>query len=137
VTGGVLSQIARIDRVLPSNSMYIPIKEDYERRTKHSQEVGMSADLYAKQVVSKLLVRSPPRNIWAGYGVNLVWFALTFLPSSILVCRHVVFAYPFADSPKGHGLQPHVQFMEASITECQKDELSSLRPILADRKSAC
>lgn len=85
VTGGVLSHIARTDRVLAPDSLYLPIKEDYERRTKHSQEVGMPAETYAKQVVSKLTVRNPPRNIWAGYGVFMVWFATTFLPQSFLV----------------------------------------------------
>jgi 1-acylglycerone phosphate reductase len=85
VTGGVLSQIARVDRVLAPDSLYLPIEADYIRRTKHSQEVGIPADRYAKQVVSKLAVRNPPREIWAGYGVRLVWFASTFLPRSILV----------------------------------------------------
>lgn len=85
VTGGVLSQIARINRVLAPDSLYLPIKDDYERRTKHSQEVGMPAEKYAKQVVTKLTVKNPPRSIWAGYGVNLVWFATTFLPQSLLV----------------------------------------------------
>jgi len=85
VTGGVLSQIARVDRVLPPDSLYLPIEADYIRRTKHSQEVGIPADKYAKQVVSKLTTRNPPREIWAGYGARLVWFVSTFLPKSILV----------------------------------------------------
>jgi len=36
---------------------------------------------------------------------------------------HALFVYPFADQLKGNGLQPHVQSMETSIAECQKDEL--------------
>jgi len=85
VTGGVLSQIARVDRVLGPDSLYLPIEADYIRRTKHSQEVGIPADRYAKQVVSKLTTRNPPREIWVGYGASLVWFASTFLPRSLLV----------------------------------------------------
>jgi 1-acylglycerone phosphate reductase len=85
VTGGVKSQIARIDRVLNEDSIYLPLEADYIRRTKHSQEVGMPAEKYAKTVVGKLLGWGPPQRIWAGYGVMLVWFASTFLPRSVMV----------------------------------------------------
>lgn len=85
VTGGVLSHIARTNRELSPDSLYLAVKEDYERRTKHSQEVGMPVEKYAKQVVSKLTVGNPRRNIWAGYGVLQVWLATTFFPQSFLV----------------------------------------------------
>jgi 1-acylglycerone phosphate reductase len=85
VTGGVKSNIARIDRTLPEDSVYLPISPEYVRRTKHSQEVGMPNEKYAKQVVSGVLARNPKRNIWAGYGALLVWIASTFFPSWFLV----------------------------------------------------
>jgi len=85
VTGGVKSQIARVDRQLPSGSIYLPISAEYLRRTKHSQEVGMATDQYAPSVVSQILGSSKPRFIWEGYGARLVWFASTFLPYWVMV----------------------------------------------------
>lgn len=37
VTGGVQSRIARTDRTLSEDSLYLPISADYLRRVKHSQ----------------------------------------------------------------------------------------------------
>jgi 1-acylglycerone phosphate reductase len=85
VTGGVKSNIARTDRTLPSNSIYLPINQEYLRRTKHSQEVGMPNEKYAKFVVSRVLSSRTKRNIWAGYGAFLVWFTSVFMPSWVLV----------------------------------------------------
>ncbi|KAF1353531.1 hypothetical protein BDV97DRAFT_375508 [Delphinella strobiligena] len=91
VTGGVKSRIARIDRTLPEGSIYIPIEDSYIRRTKHSQEVGMPNEHYAKSVVSQLL-RSPTKLfIWEGSKSWLVWFASTFLPHSFMVSIIVAF----------------------------------------------
>jgi 1-acylglycerone phosphate reductase len=52
VTGGVKSNIARLDRVLKDDSIYMPLATEYIRRTKHSQEVGMPTENYARSVVS-------------------------------------------------------------------------------------
>lgn len=85
VTGGVKSRIARIDRTLPEDSIYVPINTDYQRRTKHSQEVGMSNEKYAKSVVDQLL-RSPNRSsIWEGSLSWVAWFVTTFLPYGVMV----------------------------------------------------
>jgi 1-acylglycerone phosphate reductase len=89
ITGGVKSNLARVDRTLAPDSIYMPLKAEYLRRTKHSQEVGMPTDQYAKTVVSQILGFRKRRFIWAGFGVNLVWFASTFLPHWVMVsCRH-------------------------------------------------
>ncbi|KAF2668401.1 NAD(P)-binding protein [Microthyrium microscopicum] len=80
VTGGVVSNIARTERVLGESSIYQPITKEYARRTKHSQEVGMDTEKYAQSVLKQLLVRSPPRYIWEGFGSYLVWFVSTFMP---------------------------------------------------------
>jgi 1-acylglycerone phosphate reductase len=85
VTGGVKSQIARLDRQLPPDSIYLPIDAEYLRRTKHSQEVGMPSDQYAESVVSQLVRNSKPRFIWEGTSAKLVWFISTFLPHWVMV----------------------------------------------------
>lgn len=95
VTGGVVSQLARVDRVLAPNSLYLPVEADYIRRTRHSQEVGIPADKYANQVVSKLAIKNPPREIWAGYGARMIWFVTMFLPRSFLV-RFYRRPYPYS-----------------------------------------
>ncbi|KAF2432016.1 short chain dehydrogenase/reductase [Tothia fuscella] len=84
VTGGVKSNIARTDRTLPQDSIYLPISAEYVRRTKHSQEVGMPNEKYAAQVVSGVLKRRPRRNIWAGYGAWMIWVASTFFPAWLM-----------------------------------------------------
>jgi 1-acylglycerone phosphate reductase len=86
VTGGVKSQIARLDRVLADDSIYQPLSAEYLRRTKHSQEVGMPTMKYARSVVSQVIARKPKTWIWEGFGANLVWFASTFLPRWVMVC---------------------------------------------------
>jgi 1-acylglycerone phosphate reductase len=73
-----------MDRVLAPDSIYQPLAQEYVRRTKHSQEVGMATEKYARDVVSQVLGRSR-RFIWAGFGANLVWFASTFLPAFVMV----------------------------------------------------
>jgi 1-acylglycerone phosphate reductase len=88
VTGGVKSQIARMDRVLSEDSIYLPLSQEYIRRTKHSQEVGMPTMKYATSVVSQIL-GSKKAWIWEGFGANLVWFASNFLPRWVMVSNPV------------------------------------------------
>jgi 1-acylglycerone phosphate reductase len=85
ITGGVKSNIARTDRTLAPDSIYQPLAQEYTRRLKHSQEVGMPTEIYARSVVSQILVNRPPKFVWAGFGAKLVWFASTFLPTWIMV----------------------------------------------------
>jgi 1-acylglycerone phosphate reductase len=85
VTGGVKSNIARVDRTLPPDSFYLPLEQEYARRTKHSQEVGMPTEKYARSVISQILTRTPKTLIWEGFGAKLVWFASTFLPVWVMV----------------------------------------------------
>lgn len=87
VTGGVKSNIARTERSLPRDSIYLPIEENYNRRQKHSQEVGMLTSQYASNVVGKVLGRQgvSGRRIWEGNFAKVVWFANSFLPHSVLV----------------------------------------------------
>ena len=83
VTGGVKSNIARTERTLPQGSPYAPLEANYQRRQKHSQEVGMNAEEYAQEVVGKILAGDgwiwKRRIIWAGGGAALVSWIILFL----------------------------------------------------------
>jgi len=82
VTGGVSSNIARTDRTLPPNSLYLDINEDYQRRVKHSQAGAMSNEVYAKGVVDGALARNgPKRTIWRGNKSWLIWFVRNWVGS--------------------------------------------------------
>ena|ERR1700742_679772 len=85
VTGGVKSNIARNDRTLPADSYYLPLTQEYTRRVKHSQEVGMPTEKYARGVVSHILGQNPPKYVWDGYGAKMIWFITNFLPTWVLV----------------------------------------------------
>ncbi|MCJ1243285.1 hypothetical protein MMC30_000482 [Trapelia coarctata] len=81
VTGGVKSNIARTERVLPEGSLYKGIEGIYERRQKHSQEVGMDTEVYAREVVREVLGEGWSlgrwwRNgeVWAGAKWRFVWW---------------------------------------------------------------
>lgn len=98
ITGGVKSNIARVDRTLNPNSIYMPIEEEYIRRVKHSQEVGMDTKKYAASVVQQVtrpgilarLFRN--RNwVWEGAKSWLVWFGLTFMPKNFFVSASAVY----------------------------------------------
>lgn len=84
VTGGVKSNIARTKRELKGDSIYLPLKEEYEERLVHSQAMGVPNEDYAKRVVKQVLVRRPKDRIWEGGKAWLVWFVSTFLPKSVL-----------------------------------------------------
>ncbi|KAI1951075.1 NADPH-dependent 1-acyl dihydroxyacetone phosphate reductase [Ophidiomyces ophidiicola] len=65
ITGGVKSRIARLERVLPPNSLYLPISDDYARRVTHSQSGAMPNEIYARKVVTQILYGAAPwRWIW-------------------------------------------------------------------------
>ncbi|CAG8982819.1 hypothetical protein HYALB_00006628 [Hymenoscyphus albidus] len=64
VTGGVKSDIARSERVLPGDSLYLEVEGEHRRRVGHSQEGAMDARVYARGVVREAL-RPCPRVWWA------------------------------------------------------------------------
>lgn len=74
VTGGVQSNIARTHRILPNDSLYLDIVEDFERRQTHSQEGAMGHDDYARGVVNAALKKKPVKWLWRGKKAWLVWF---------------------------------------------------------------
>ena len=83
ITGGVKSNIARTERTLPEGSPYALLQAHYQRRQKHSQEVGMDTEEYAREVVGKILAGDgwiwKRRTIWAGGGAALVGRVIPFL----------------------------------------------------------
>ncbi|KAG4423836.1 hypothetical protein IFR04_002981 [Cadophora malorum] len=83
VTGGVQSRIARTDRVLGKESLYLDISQDFERRVKHSQDGAMKADDYARGVVREALKPAwrQKKWLWRGNKSALVWFVYTWLGS--------------------------------------------------------
>lgn len=54
-TGRVKSRLARVERTLPNDSLYMPISDAYEARVKHGVDDSMPADYYAKSVVAQVL----------------------------------------------------------------------------------
>ncbi|KAI1627844.1 short chain dehydrogenase/reductase [Exophiala viscosa] len=87
VTGGVKSRInAHVTRVLPEDSIYAPLEEDYLRRQGHSQEGAMTNEAYADSVVRQVLPGAGPwpwrwllsdarkRWIWEGNKSWLVYY---------------------------------------------------------------
>ncbi|KAJ5090447.1 hypothetical protein N7532_009131 [Penicillium argentinense] len=86
VTGGVQSRIARTQRTLQPNSLYLPIEEEYMRRVTHSQHNAMPNENYARSVVAQVLYGSAPWRwlwpwaqgrktwIWEGHRSWLIWF---------------------------------------------------------------
>lgn len=87
VTGGVKSRInSHVTRVLPKNSIYTAVEENYIRRQGHSQEGAMSNEAYAASVVRQVLPGAGPwpwrwllsdarrRWIWEGNKSWVVYF---------------------------------------------------------------
>jgi 1-acylglycerone phosphate reductase len=80
VTGGVKSNIARTERQLPKDSIYVPIEENFRSRQVHSQASGIPNEQYAASVVRQLLANPKKDTIWEGGKSWLVWFASSFFP---------------------------------------------------------
>ncbi|EXJ69084.1 oxidoreductase [Cladophialophora psammophila CBS 110553] len=87
VTGGVKSRISsHVKRVLPEESLYAPLEENYLRRQGHSQEGAMPTTAYAESIVEQVLPGAGPRPwrwllrdgrrnwIWEGNRSWLVYF---------------------------------------------------------------
>ncbi|KAF2156467.1 NAD(P)-binding protein [Myriangium duriaei CBS 260.36] len=84
VTGGVRSNIARVERHLRSDSLYSAIENYYESRQTHSQLVGIESRLYAERVAKQVTKRNRADRLWEGGKIGMAWFAITFLPRSVL-----------------------------------------------------
>ena len=87
VTGGVKSRIARVKRSLREDSAYKELEDVYQKRQIHSQEVGMETELYAREVVSKVLGAEGrlwrTKTIWAGGSSGTVRWMSWLLPPTV------------------------------------------------------
>jgi 1-acylglycerone phosphate reductase len=75
VTGGVKSNIARTERLLPENSLYTGVEREFEERVKHSQRGAMTATEYAKGVVQQALRKEPGKWYWRGNMAHAIKWA--------------------------------------------------------------
>lgn len=87
VTGGVKSNIARTERQLVPGSFYAPVEAEYNRRVRHSQEVGMDTKQYAVSVVRQVTSQGiltrlfcNPYFIFEGTKSWIVWFVMWYMP---------------------------------------------------------
>ncbi len=88
ITGGVKSRIARVKRSLQEDSAYKELEDHYQKRQTHSQEVGMETELYAREVVQKILRAEGwlwrTKTIWAGGSSGTVRWLSWMLPETVL-----------------------------------------------------
>ncbi|KZV83192.1 NAD(P)-binding protein [Exidia glandulosa HHB12029] len=86
MTGGVRSKIGannpNYGKDLPQSSLYHPIADRIKARVTDLQHGAMPADVYARQVVSVVLRRSPSR-YWLGNFAWTAWILSSFFPRSI------------------------------------------------------
>ncbi|KAF2749046.1 NAD(P)-binding protein [Sporormia fimetaria CBS 119925] len=86
ITGGVKSNIARVDRELPSDSYMLPLKDEYKSRLTHSQQVGMDTQSYARRCVRQVTRQKRwwgvawRRWVWEGKMSWVVWFVRNWVP---------------------------------------------------------
>ena len=87
ITGGVKSNIARVHRELPPDSYMLPLKEEYERRLTHSQQLGMDTQQYSRGCVRQVLKGDGwfgrQRWIWEGKMSWVVWFFYSYWPTKV------------------------------------------------------
>jgi len=80
ITGAVLSNIAANNPSdIPSESMFYGMRDLFIKLRKGvSQTSGLPTHIYAKQVVTKTLKRTPSAWVWAGNTIWPVWLLNTF-----------------------------------------------------------
>ncbi|KAF3915606.1 hypothetical protein ABW21_db0207736 [Orbilia brochopaga] len=83
ITGGVATNLARVDRQLPPDSYYLPIKDYFAKRVQYSQKNSIPPEQYAKRVVAQVIQRNPNAWLYEGYFSLTAWFLDTFFPKWI------------------------------------------------------
>ena len=88
ITGGVKSRIARVKRSLQEDSAYRELEDDYQKRQIHSQHRGIETELYAKEVVKRVLEAEGwlwrTKTIWAGGSSGLIRWLSWILPQVVV-----------------------------------------------------
>lgn len=134
ITGGVKSNIARTERALKPDSIYLPVQEDYERRLTHSQSLGVPTDEYAKTVVAQV-TGTKKETIWAGARSWLIWWLTGYMPKWVLVSGHPAFGAHMCpgnlsatDQDIGESYVSHVWPVQAKV-ERRAKEAAIARPV--------
>ena len=90
VTGGVKSNITRVDRSIKPGSLWEGFEEQYAHRQVYSQTVGQDTSKYARTVVNGVITCRGwlwnSNEIWAGGGISSVKFGIfmdRWLPGGI------------------------------------------------------
>ncbi|PNS14438.1 NADP-dependent 3-hydroxy acid dehydrogenase [Sphaceloma murrayae] len=83
VTGGVKSNIGRVERVLKEGSRYAAAQDEYQRRQKYAAEVGMRSEEYARRVAKRVLGQGERGFVWEGAMVGLAR-AATWMPQWVV-----------------------------------------------------
>ncbi|KAG8625970.1 hypothetical protein KVT40_006371 [Elsinoe batatas] len=71
VTGGVKSNIGRVERHLKADSRYRAAETEYAHRQKYAAEVGMRNEEYARRVCKRVLKGGEKGYVWEGAMVGL------------------------------------------------------------------
>ncbi|THH14041.1 hypothetical protein EW146_g6252 [Bondarzewia mesenterica] len=80
VLGNVRSNLSKPWHVLPANSIYQPIKQEYQsRRIDNFQKSAVPREPIARSIVEETLKSSPRAWVWGGANAWTVWFISTFL----------------------------------------------------------
>ncbi|CZR67743.1 probable short-chain dehydrogenase/reductase [Phialocephala subalpina] len=87
ITGGVKSRFFEnlVAQHLPSNSLYLPAKDEIEPMMNGSlvKKNALDVDVYAKRVVANALKSNPKVHFWAGSEIWTIWLVDTFGWSTI------------------------------------------------------
>ena len=82
-TGTVVSNFHenKTPAVLPTDSLYAPIKEEMEAMmngtTKEDSSRRMDSGVWARQVVDQLVLANPPAKVWRGGGASAIYWVTT------------------------------------------------------------
>ena len=87
VTGFVRSNILHHGLYAPQDSFYLPIKSTIEQIKYKGNANGMSTDVYARSVVSKVMRGSTGSEIWEGKLAWVLRLMVGWFPLSLLVCN--------------------------------------------------
>jgi len=86
-TGGVKSNLSRLYRQLPSDSLYKPIADAYERRLTYSQDNSIPNEQFVARIMPQIIARR--KEIWEGKASWLIYYLLGYVPFGARILVHV------------------------------------------------
>ncbi|KAL2043224.1 hypothetical protein N7G274_004284 [Stereocaulon virgatum] len=81
VATGVKTNVLRVHRDLPADSVFFPLNAEYRQRQLQPREKGMSATDFAAELVEAALKPKPAASRWIGPKATMVWFLLGLFPN--------------------------------------------------------